>query len=154
MRLRSGAGGFKHLGTIGAHDQPAKADGVAAQGRIAGNRGLARPIKRRQKGALSRHATLGLVVVQGGEQGAGAVIALADFNADCTLGDGRQHILNRNRAGDRVSQPQAVQPGNRQQCGINLASGKFAQPRVDIAAKHHHIEVGPQGADQRRPAQG
>ena len=55
--------------------------------------------------------------------------------------------------GGSVGEPQPLQPGEREQGGVDLAGIELAQARLHIAAEVHDREIGTQPLDQRLPAQ-
>ena len=83
------------------------------------------------------------------------VVARTAFDTDGALRDGGQHFFRRQRRRYLVLKSHADEAGHREQRCVGDAVGKLRNPRVDIAAKRHHANVGPErphlrGAAKRR----
>ena len=72
---------------------------------------------------------------------------------DDPLPDRGQEFVGRQNRGGGVGAAQPLQPGERQQGGVDLAGIELAQARLHVAAKVHHREIGAQALDQRLAAQ-
>src|SRR5437667_76743 len=66
------------------------------------------------------------------------------FDANGALRNGREHLLDGNNRGDLVLKLQAIEAGRGEDGRIGQTIGEFIQSRFDVAAKLHHLEIGPQ----------
>ncbi len=87
------------------------------------------------------------------------------LDADDALADRGQHVLRREPRADPRLEPEALEPGGREHGRVAVAGVELGEARVDVAAQHDDLEVGPamtqlalaaqaRGADARALRQG
>lgn len=96
-----------------------------------------------QKRALRRDAPVSFRIVDRGQVTARIRIVSAAFEADGPLRHGRQHRLEVERHAD-IGMAEPVQSCCRQHRRIRLTIFDTRNPRRDITAKRHDLEVGPE----------
>jgi hypothetical protein len=82
-------------------------------------------------------------VVQRFKQATGAFVRGGDLYTDCALGNGREHFIRLDRAGDVLGHAKPVQAGAGEKRRSGHALGQLAQPGLDVAAEPDNVEVGP-----------
>ncbi len=82
-------------------------------------------------------------MMQGDQQRAGAIVVQAAFDAHRALTDGGQALFRLQRRPDAVFQPQALEPGHRQDHRIVIALIQLGQAGTDVTAQIADDQVRP-----------
>ena len=117
---------------------------LAIDAAMAADRRAAGAVQQRKEAALGTERDIGIGIGDGFDERVGAIVVAPRFDSDGTLADRRQKLVDAENARRLVGEAEAFQAGERQQRGIGFAVGELAQARLDIAAHHLDLEVGPQ----------
>jgi len=104
-----------------------------------------------QQRAFHKDADRCFLMIDRGEQATHLAIGGKRLDPDRALRRSRQHDLNCDRRA-KAALAYSVEPGRREERGIGLSSLKLAQAGRHIAAKQHHLQIGPQPPDLRGAA--
>src|SRR6516162_11763716 len=144
---------LEHAAAVGLGDQAAKAQSPGGDDGVTRDRRAAGAFEHREEGTLGRERGRSVGVVDDGEQRERALVVAARLDGDDPLPDRRQEIVDGNHRGRAVGKPEALQAGEREHDGVDLAGGKLAQARLHIAAQGNDREVAAQPLDERLAAQ-
>ena len=97
-----------------------------------------------QRGALGGHGKARICVVEKRYGLDGRGIVLARLNAQRTLAGRRAKIFGIEPLANPIGLAQPIESCGSQQNRLHLTLGQLAQPRVNIAAKLHRLNVGPE----------
>src|SRR3546814_16740968 len=94
-------------------------------------------IECRKQATLCRDADICRVVIQRLKPRLRTLVCSANFHSQSTLGNGRQHLVNRQDHSDRIRPPDALQSRNRKQSRITDTVSELSQPSVGVSAQRH-----------------
>src|SRR3546814_2178339 len=100
-------------------------------------------IECRKQATLCRDADICRVVIQRLKPRLRPLVCSANFHSQSTLGNGRQHLVNRQDHRDRIRTPDALQSRKRKQRRIHDTVRELSQPSVGVSAKRHNPEPRP-----------
>jgi hypothetical protein len=120
---------------------------------MAADRRPARAVQHGQKRTFAGQCTGGVGVVDRHQQIARAPIVGAGLDADGALPDRRQEFIDIEDRRGGIGQTQTLEPGQRQQSRVGDTLIELAQPRLDVAAQRHNVQIGTQPLHHRLPPQ-
>ena len=123
------------------------------QHRQPGNRCLAGTIQRGQERPLRRQTLARGAVMDRLEHLRHAAVLRAPLDPDGTLGDGRQHRFDLDGRFRHIVHRKPVEPRHGEKGRLRHALLQLHQPGLQVAAKLHHLQIGPPQHQLRTPPQ-
>ncbi len=144
---RTFCGYFMRFTTIWRQDHATERDLISINNRKACNRRAARAIKGCQKRAFASQRHMRVAMRQRLQQCIDFFIANTTFDTDCALPRRRQKDRWIKQIGNHIGKVESLQSGAGEERAIHFAFFQLAKTRLDIAAEHHHLNVGTQTLD-------
>ena len=113
---------------------------LALEHGITADRHLAAAFEMRVQGALGLDAGARRGIVERREQGMDAGIVGATLDADRALAHGRQRPVRLEPRADAVFKTEALEAGDGEKNGVEVAGVEPGEARVDVAAQHGDLE--------------
>jgi N6-L-threonylcarbamoyladenine synthase len=118
---------------------------------VTGDRRAAGAVERGEKGSFRSESEAGGRVERRAQNIQSRLVVFARRDGDGALSGGGQKNFGGQNGGGAIRQAKPLQPGQRQDRGVNLAAFRFSQPRLDISAQKDRPKIGAQTQRLRPP---
>ncbi len=142
MAEHDGEGGRVEGASVGRQDFAVERQHVAIERREAGDGCAAGAVERRLEGALAEERELAAFVIEHACHFAGMGVGLANLDADDALAQRRQPILGIEHLRGASGETETLETREREENRVHFALVELSQPRIDIAAQQHDVEIG------------